>query len=58
MTVLIRSKSLASFYEECVLWWMFGFQLTARHIYISQIVSDMGSDRGMKRDEVPILENL
>ena len=29
MTVLIRNNSLTSFFEECVLWRVFGFHLTA-----------------------------
>ena len=31
MAVSIRNKSVASFYEECVLWRVFGFHLTVPH---------------------------
>ena len=32
MAVAIRNNSVASFCEECVLWRVFGFHLTAYHI--------------------------
>ena len=32
MSVSIHNNNFASFCEECVLWWVFGFHLTAPHI--------------------------
>ena len=32
MVVSIRNNNVASFWEECVLWWMFGFHLNPPHI--------------------------
>ena len=45
MAVSIRNNSVASFCKECVLWWVFGFHLTAPHIYHHHLQSVLPKGR-------------